>query len=245
MTIDFNLGDIVTNGYITGTVISKYFENDSDKQHTILVESQNICVRYPEKQIRELFPRKEHQLLFEYEREINIGLSRNNRLQYVHGFNITTPDYENLKVIGKGNLIKGKYNIGDRVVTNKTGPINIGTVCGKNIGYKTPSAVEGSSWDLLYPDWCSKPVYYIQLDKPNKFTTLEEWISGSLRQIEDTLNSLPIRFAVNEEQTEILIEKIKESYELSPATFSICAPEDDLSLIGDTSELFEEELCKF
>jgi len=84
------------------------------------------------------------------------------------------------KVMWKSNM----FNIGDKVVSKKTGYPGIGEVCGIGTAQLVIWATKKTYhyWDRVYPTWKEKPVYTIRYSEPRFVTTCEEFWDGQTPQ---------------------------------------------------------------
>lgn len=105
-------------------------------------------------------------------------------------------------------------NIGDRVVSRQTGLPGVGTVCGVVTGEFVRASGPKPRWDILYPDWIEKYVYYIKYDEMRYIVSFDEYKDGSP-------DSIPHN-------------DLKVMYKYSHKTNIISYPQDDL-------EIFEHE----
>lgn len=161
-----------------------------------------------------------------------------NRCKQLYSNLSITPDsvdYNKFTKIGHTDLPKVKFNIGDRVVTKKTGPINIGSICGWC--YSDEYILDYYTWRKLYPQLDELPIYFIQLDKENYNLTYEEfyeltftkWLYGN--QIQNVNSAVRYCCESVEGFQTCLETEARYFYENLPKTYTLCAPEEDLELI--------------
>lgn len=105
--------------------------------------------------------------------------------------------------------------IGDRVTSKKTGLPMTGTIVGVLMApfYKSIAKIgDNSPWNILYPDWLTSEVYYVQFDSPQKGVSFEEFVHQS---------NYPIEHA-----------KILYEY-MIPYALNAAYPKEDLELINE------------
>lgn len=64
------------------------------------------------------------------------------------------------------------YNFFSQVTSKKTGFPGIGYIIGMVSEYMYPKKIE--RWDILYPKWRQKPIYYVSFETKRKSMTKEE-----------------------------------------------------------------------
>lgn len=173
-----------------------------------------------------------------------IGLKPYNKefiLSELINLNISKEDINNFKeeykVVSYESIDIDNIRVGEKYVTKRTGPINIGTVCGI-IKYcdKMPSS---DYWLKLYPDYKEKNLIFLKLDKENYNLSQEEWIENVVKEQIDMIRKLfpCFRDAVGDvfKSTEDFKQFTRNNYmcyyEQEPKFWSIYCPEDDLEKI--------------
>lgn len=244
----FKFGDRIKNSNLKGTIVCAEFGEDLERY---VICTDKPSTRYTFKNIQKLATRIPDVPCNDKEelrkaKEI-CGLINLGETKYCHPIISNQPDFKDFKKIGEQPLIETKFKLGDRVVTNKTGPINIGEIIGYVDLYKYYTAV---TWDKLYPKCYYKPLYFIKLDKPNKNLTIDEFVKGRLYDLDTRMSSLPPNIVdivksnleVNPSLLVDVTEDLKEIYyKTIPDAVSICAPEEDLSS-ADGGNIFDKLL---
>lgn len=246
----FNIGDIISNGDISGTVvgITKHYANPEKLQFIIecLEPSQRFSLKYFKTKINE------HDIS-DVAKDYSLVRNLNQTVySYIHSILSSDEDFAEFKKTGECDIDFSycQFKYGDKVITKKTGPINIGTVTGIcRVGHKyVTDTSRCTAWNTLYPQWSEKPVYFIDLDTPNKSISKEEFARAKIELLFSTVRQLPTQFVncitewLNQnplyEHNPIIQNIINEYNDLS-IVHSISVPEEDLSLV-DTELLFDE-----
>lgn len=236
--MEFNFGDIVTNGNITGQVVSKRFHCVGDTEITYTILSEQASCRFTETDKEDKTDR--HSFLCE------LAYNGPKHINHISPRNL---DYKEFKCVGNKELPEAKFKIGDSVSPNKTGPINIGKICGYYPGtYELLPT--NNVWTQLYPDWTDKTIYCIQLNKPNLTFTKEAYLSqnigAALQRLVSCLTEDGARYVFNTLDYATVYNHFQDFFsqeynKLEPVN-CMTAPEDDLSLLSDIlDDIFEEK----
>lgn len=238
----FKIGDIITNNDIKGVVIADTVYH-IDNRRINVIECEEPCHRYSWQNLRSQYLNSIKKSGFENYEEKDCDLHSFRTIEketpkFLHAIAESQIDYKDFVKIGESQLPDYKFKIGDRVITNKTGPINTGIVSGiVSIGYKY--VTNGGNWDSIYPNWYNKPIYYLTLDNPNKNITKEEYVLGTKEQIKNIVsNYLPqslqtaLYIALSDNDLcENLISEIENRYNKEITNiYSLTVPEDDLDI---------------
>ena len=105
-----------------------------------------------------------------------------------------------------GDTVKSKNPTGAVQVSGRVIALFDPIYCGKFLSHNPDS-----TWKIKFPDWQSKPIVLVALEKPSRTATLEEWIaSGALSGVSE--------------------EDCRKTYdENCPITDQMLFPMDDLS----------------
>ena len=73
-----------------------------------------------------------------------------------------------------------KFELGDKVVSKKTGYPGSGEVCGvvyaaMYVATTKKELKDFECWNDLYPDWHEKHIVYVRFDEPRRTVTFEEF----------------------------------------------------------------------
>jgi hypothetical protein len=111
-----------------------------------------------------------------------------------------------------------KFQLGDRVCSKHTGL----PACGVITGIVAPIECcvmqqmnpNGHYWTSLYPDWLTKPVYFVRTDQPQRVVSWHEYTQGALMETDLQKVCAEIGYRINTRVSDMI------SY-----------PEDDLEIL--------------
>jgi len=123
-------------------------------------------------------------------------------------------------------------NIGDRVISKKTGPVAQSTIYAifSAHAWKAIQLAKGKSeitrWDELYPNWYEegKLVYLSLFDEPVKIVSYQEYCDN----LESNLDPFLVELRKVPSLYKLFLER---QYELQPEVYELSYPEDDLELV--------------
>ena len=128
----FKFGDIIKNVNIKGTVVCV---EDSTN-----VEMYVVCCDKPTTRLKYEYLKKMSNCKTKVEKErfalYNLSLEPCGAVIRCHTITSEQPDFTLFTKIGEEKQPNRKFKIGDKVMTNKTGPINTGVIIGVTDMYK-------------------------------------------------------------------------------------------------------------